>query len=102
MKGAEAARMSPTRFAPYRKIVGHERNEHGSAVEVLECGHRLRPRHDMIGETYPMRRRCVDCLNVTCAADGHPLVDWYGPDNWLNATFMRCRCTERDESGSTR
>lgn len=97
MAGADAARMSPTRFAPYRKIVGEEERPIGtttytSTVEVLECGHWLRPRHDMIGTTYPERRRCVDCLRVTCAEGGHELVDWYGPDNW-HTTYMRCRCT---------
>lgn len=30
-------------------------------VEVLECGHRVRPRQDCFGETHAVRRRCSKC-----------------------------------------
>lgn len=74
MAGADAARMKPTRFAPYRKIVGHEEKELGNSgyshiVEVLECGHTMRPRSDMIGETYPERRRCVVTVRLDHGAE---------------------------------
>lgn len=95
-KGADAARMRPTRFAPYRKVVGEEAGEY-AIQEVLECGHRLRPREDMIGRTYVERRRCVECLQIECATTGHYLVDWFAskaePVPWMGASFMRCRCT---------
>lgn len=86
-KGADAARMSPTRFAPYRKIL----SETDDGREVLACGHTLRPREDMIGRTYPERRRCVECLGVQCAATGHYAVDWLAPNN-IGRPLMRCRC----------
>lgn len=84
--------MSPTRFAPLRKIDREEHNEHGSVIEVLTCGHKLRPRHDMIGTTYCERRRCVACLRATCAEEGHALIDWWA-GSWNGRDFMRCKCT---------
>lgn len=93
MRGADAAAKSPTRFAPYRKIVSTEFDERGMEVELLECGHRTRPRSDMIGRTYPSSRRCVDCLQASCEADGHPLVDWNRTDETnFGRPDMRCRC----------
>jgi len=89
--------MSPTRFAPYRKIVGEEWDG-VLEVEVLSCGHKMRPREDMIGQTYPERRRCVECLMASCSSLGHPLVDWFmsaGEPSFNGRTFMRCQCTER-------
>jgi hypothetical protein len=63
-------------------------------------GHGLRPRSDLIGVT--ARRRWVECLKATCGAAGHPLGDWFGPDNvHPERTFMLCKCAERDESGGT-
>lgn len=91
VNGGNAAAMSPTRFAPLRKIDREENNEHGSVIEVLACGHKLRPRHDMIGTTYTERRRCVECLRATCSEEGHKLVDWFS--GWNGRAFMRCKCT---------
>lgn len=92
MAGAQASRTNPTRFAPYRKIVGEEPDERHPILtnEVLECGHRQRPREDMIGRTYPSRRRCVACLQLSCEAEGHPLVDW---NSGFGQPWLRCRCT---------
>lgn len=47
---------------PLRKIVGHE-----DGFEVLECGHRQRPKTDFVGETNAQRRRCRKCRRL---ADG--------------------------------
>ncbi len=78
MKGADASTSSPLRYAPLRKIVGQKMERIGTSiferhVEVLECGHTLAPRHDMIGETNAVSRRCRECLSASCAAAGHPI-----------------------------
>jgi hypothetical protein len=50
--------------APLRRVVGRETVapplEWGR--EILECGHRVFPRHDFIGETNAYRRRCRLCV----------------------------------------
>lgn len=44
-----------------RTVVAHELNQYGTIDEVLECGHRQRPRSDMIGQYDAVRRRCRQC-----------------------------------------
>jgi hypothetical protein len=49
---------------PLRKIVGycsHLLVPGEYAMEVLECGHVNRPRHDAFGVTHAARRRCPKC-----------------------------------------
>ncbi len=53
---------------PLRKVVGTEGKElipgEPSSVivyEVLECGHRQRPRQDFMGEYHAASRRCGKC-----------------------------------------
>lgn len=89
--GGNAFSISPTRWAPLRKIVGTD-SYRSTTVEILECGHDQRVREDMIGETNAYRRRCVECLNIACAAFGHPVAldDWYEKRG-------RCRCGRRDD-----
>lgn len=90
--GGRSYSVSPTRWAPLRKIT----DEH-YPHEALECGHTLRVRSDMIGETNAYRRRCVECLYIACAAFGHPVA----PDDWYERRG-RCRCGRRDGlSGKT-
>ena len=48
---------------PLRKIVGYE-----DGLEVLECGHKQAPVHDIIGETNAVRRRCWRCGKAARAA----------------------------------
>jgi len=47
---------------PLRKIVA-DRYEPATdrVVEILECGHEVRRREDVIGETNAYRRRCRKC-----------------------------------------
>ena len=52
---------SPLRAAPLRRVTSTRAGPYG-AVEVLECGHELRVRRDMVGETVAARRRCGACL----------------------------------------
>ncbi len=64
-KGGKAARQ--TNGHPLRRIVGVEAVKiAGTSVSVrkerLECGHLMRPRSDMIGETHAARRRCSQCF----------------------------------------
>jgi len=47
--------------APLRKIVGYERNQVGSEIDVLECGHKVHRKHDIYGPTNAIRRRCRQC-----------------------------------------
>ncbi len=54
--------MASAAKAPLRKIVGYETNTLGLSYEILECGHRKRPRQDIYGETNAIRRRCKKCV----------------------------------------
>jgi hypothetical protein len=65
-----ASAASPKRKWPLRRVVGSGRFAvygHAPAIkvyrEVLECGHLIRPAHDMIGETEHERRRCGKCFD---------------------------------------
>lgn len=55
---------------PLRKIVEVVRLHEGSYGspdvfrEVLECGHVVRPKHDMFGPTNAYSRRCKECARV--------------------------------------
>lgn len=55
------------RAFPLRRIVGVELRPLAYDVsikvpwEVLECGHAMRPRKDIIGETNASARRCARC-----------------------------------------
>lgn len=93
--GGNAYAVSAARWAPLRKVVGAD-TYHSTTVEILECGHDQRQREDMIGDTYATRRRCVQCLNVACAAFGHPVA----PDEW-HESRGRCRCGTRDDLQQT-
>lgn len=42
---------------PLRKIVDHTED----GLELLECGHKQRPRSDFVGHTNSVRRRCRQC-----------------------------------------
>lgn len=52
---------------PLRRVLGRSpgdpaRGEYSSLwYEELECGHRVTPRQDFIGETYAVRRPCGQC-----------------------------------------
>lgn len=49
---------------PLRKVVGLEPVDPSADLwgrEILECGHRQRPREDFIGKTNALRRRCWQC-----------------------------------------
>lgn len=46
---------------PLRRIVDTFRNQHGSEVERLECGHEIHVRQDHYGPTNAIRRRCKQC-----------------------------------------
>lgn len=50
-----AGRSNVLRY-PLRRIVGEE-----GGLEVLECGHKQRPRRDLVGVTNAVRRRCWRC-----------------------------------------
>ena len=54
---------------PPRRVVS-TRND---GLEILTCGHEMRPRHDMIGETSVEKRRCAECLRLAQA--GEPVPD---------------------------
>jgi hypothetical protein len=50
-------------LAPLRDIVGRSFDEFGIRLELLECGHEQRQKHDIFGPTNACRRRCRQCLN---------------------------------------
>ncbi len=49
------------RNMPLRKVVDGFRNEHGSEMERLECGHVQHVKWDHYGPTNAARRRCRQC-----------------------------------------
>lgn len=71
--GAEASARSPKRKWPLRKVVGDAWEEilHGHEIrrDLLECGHTVGQASDMIGDTYPARRRCRECAATAQTAD---------------------------------
>lgn len=64
---------SPLRNAPLRRVVEVVPGEYGR-LEVLSCGHSMRPRSDMIGETSASRRRCLECPRLEDAGEALPPV----------------------------
>ena len=46
---------------PLRRVVDREARPGGLILEVLECGHKVRERLDVIGPTNAVRRRCAAC-----------------------------------------
>ena len=59
---------SPLRAAPLRRVTATRAGPCG-AVELLECGHELRVRRDMLGETVAARRRCGACLALAARGE---------------------------------
>lgn len=57
---------------PLRKEVGEALSEGGHPREVLECGHKVRPREDWIGPTFAARRRCPYCGDEERKKGGAP------------------------------
>jgi len=49
-------------IGPLRKIIGYDTSEHGVQLDILECGHVIHRRQDIIGPTNAFRRRCRHCL----------------------------------------
>jgi len=49
-------------LGPLRKVIGYDTSEHGVRLEVLECGHSIHEKQDIIGPTNAYRRRCRHCL----------------------------------------
>lgn len=45
---------------PLKKIIGQCRVGY-TLMEALECGHLQMPKHDLMGETNSVRRRCKHC-----------------------------------------
>jgi hypothetical protein len=74
--GGMASAASPKRKWPMRKITGETwvtiAGIEGRTFrrDLLECGHTVRPAHDMIGETYPASRRCGKCYAEAAAKTG--------------------------------
>lgn len=61
-RGGRIAGRKQVNRAPLRKIVDYKERPYPlPALEVLECGHEVRPREDMIGPTNAARRRCRRC-----------------------------------------
>ena len=84
--GGAASSASPKRYAPLREVTAA-----GLGCETLECGHEIRTPHDLIGETSAFRRRCLECLILSCSADNHPFDVERGG-------IMTCRCGEGDDA----
>jgi hypothetical protein len=73
--GAAAARVNQRYYL--RRIVDHDGEK-----EVLECGHSIYPKHDMIGQTYAERRRCPFCPKPECPdCDGRGFAIYYRDGN---------------------
>ena len=84
--GAAASAVNPLRYAPLRRI-----DRYDGGLEVLECGHSMRPRTDLIGETIVAKRRCRECLVAECAAAGHPF-------DIVRVHARTCRCGAGDDA----
>lgn len=69
VSGGKAAARTTQRYY-LRRIIEEKVNEHGSIIEVLECGHEQRPVSDMIGPTTATRRRCKQCPKPECVECG--------------------------------
>ncbi len=50
-------------IAPLRKVADFFRNDCGSEMERLECGHEIHVKQDIYGPTNALRRRCKKCLS---------------------------------------
>jgi hypothetical protein len=62
IKGAgPRPRSNGANSGPLRKIVSEGENAHGVQTETLECGHTIRRKHDLMGPTNAVRRRCRQC-----------------------------------------
>lgn len=62
------------KYGPLRKIVGYAENPALNGVynyEILECGHRVKIKTDIHGETNAYRRRCRYCRDLEKANDEH-------------------------------
>jgi hypothetical protein len=59
--GGPRPRSNGANSGPLRKIIAEGVNGHGGQTETLECGHTIRRKHDLMGPTNALRRRCRKC-----------------------------------------
>jgi hypothetical protein len=59
--GGPRPRTNGAGSGPLRKIVSEGVNEWGGQTETLECGHIILRKHDLMGPTNAVRRRCRKC-----------------------------------------
>ena len=59
--GGPRPRSNGASSGPLRRIVSEGVNEHGGQTETLECGHTILRKHDLMGPTNAVRRRCRKC-----------------------------------------
>lgn len=86
--GGKAA-VSTNRWYYLRKVTGYD-----GRLEVLECGHKQRPKSDMIGEYDAARRRCHQCPKPTL-----PCATCKGTGGVPMAGSVPRRCLDCDGDG---
>lgn len=67
--GGPRPRSNGSQNGPLRKIEGRILNAQGAPRDLLECGHEVLPARDLMGERFPVRRRCKECKRT----DAHAL-----------------------------